>query len=307
MRKQLGSGALWCSVLWSLLCSSAWAAAPALASASVTEHVYVDDRGRSVKFEQPPQRIVSLLPSLTETLCVLGACDRLVGVDRFSTWPKATVEKLPVMGGGLDPNIEAIVALRPDVVVLSNASRVIERLEMLGLRTVALEPRTQADIYRVTHAIGHLLGLPRERAEAEWQRLQAGVDAAAGTVPESVHGAKVYFEVSRGPFVAGPSSFIGEILTRMHVKNVVPDHMGPFPRLNPEFILLSRPDVLLMGSHSMQVAHTYPGWHMLEAVKHNRICGFSVEESGIIVRPGPRMDEAARIIAQCLRDKAPRR
>lgn len=301
MRKRLGQGAVWCAVLWGWLCSSAWAATP------LPEHVYQDDRGRSVALARPPQRIVSLLPSLTETLCVLGACDRLVGVDRFSTWPAATVAHLPVLGGGLDPHIEAIVALRPDVVLLSNASRVIERLEMLGVRTVALEPRTQADIYRVTHAIGHLLGLPRERAEAEWQRLQAGVDAAARTVPESVHGAKVYFEVSRGPFVAGPSSFIGEMLTRMHVKNVVPDHMGPFPRLNPEFILLSRPDVLLMGSHSMQVAHTYPGWQTLEAVQHQRICGFSVEESGIIVRPGPRMDEAARIIAQCLRDKAPRR
>lgn len=265
----------------------------------------VDDRQREIRFEQPPQRIVSLLPSSTETLCVLGACERLVGVDRFSNWPHAVLSKLPVVGGGLDPNIEAIVALRPDVVVLSNSARVVERLEALGLRTVTLEPRTQADVQRVVHVLAKMLGLPKERAEKQWIKLQAGIDAAAQTVPKTVHGARVYFEVSRGPFVAGPSSFIGEILQRMHVENVIPPELGPFPRVSPEFLVRANPEIILMGSHSMQVAHTYPGWQRMDAVKHQRICAFSADESGVIVRPGPRMDEAARIIAQCLAQKAP--
>lgn len=265
----------------------------------------VDDRQREIRFEQPPQRIVSLLPSSTETLCVLGACERLVGVDRYSNWPQAVLSKLPVVGGGLDPNIEAIVALRPDVVVLSNSARVVERLEALGLRTVTLEPRTQADVQRVIHVLAKMLGLPKERAEKEWIKLQAGIDAAAQTVPKTVHGARVYFEVSRGPFVAGPTSFIGEILQRMHVENVISPELGPFPRVSPEFLVRANPEIILMGSHSMQVAHTYPGWQRMDAVKNQRICAFSAEESGVIVRPGPRMDEAARIIAQCLVQKAP--
>lgn len=265
----------------------------------------VDDRQRAIRLEQPPQRIVSLLPSLTETLCVLDACERLVGVDRYSNWPQATLAKLPVVGGGLDPNIEAIMALRPDVVVLSNSARVVERLEMLGLRTVTLEPRTQADVRRVVHVLAHMLGLPKERAEKEWLRLQAGIDAAAHALPKTVHGARVYFEVSRGPFVAGPTSFIGEILQRMHVENVIPPELGPFPRVSPEFLVRANPEIILMGSHSMQVAHTYPGWQRMDAVKHQRICAFNAEEYGVIVRPGPRMDEAARIIAQCLAQKAP--
>ena len=80
-----------------------------------TAHAYqvTDDRGVSVSFAQPPRRIVSLLPSLTETVCALGQCDRLVGVDRYSNYPDR-VKKLPQVGGGLDPNIEAIVALKPD-------------------------------------------------------------------------------------------------------------------------------------------------------------------------------------------------
>ncbi|MNY84827.1 Vitamin B12-binding protein precursor [compost metagenome] len=289
------------AMVWAAVLGSAHAA-------DVTLDAQKDDRGRPVAMAQPPQRIVSLLPSLTETVCALGACDKLVGVDRYSNWPKTLQSTLPILGGGLDPNVEAIVALKPDVVLLSNSSRVVERLEALGLRTVALEPRTQADVHRVLHSIGMLLGLPpAQGAEREWQRLQAGVDAAAQSVPAAVQGARVYFEVSRGPYAAGPSSFIGELLARMHVDNVVPAEMGPFPRLNPEFILRARPDVILMGNYSMQLAHAYPGWASLEAVKHRRVCAFNAEESTTVVRPGPRMDEAARIIARCLAEKAPRR
>jgi iron complex transport system substrate-binding protein len=269
---------------------------------------YQDDRGRSVAMAQVPQRIVSLLPSLTESVCALGACHKLVGIDRYSTWPPDVSSRLPIVGGSLDPNVEAIVALKPDVVLVSGAARVTERLEALGLRTLVLESHTQADVHRVLHSIGIVLGLPPQQgAEHVWQHVQAGMDAAARSVPDSVKGARVYFEVSRGPYAAGPSSFIGELLTQMGVGNVVSADMGPFPRLNPEFILRARPDVILMGNHSMQLAHTYPGWHTLEAVKQQRLCGFDAQESGIIVRPGPRMDEAARIIAHCLTEKAPRR
>ncbi|RYF01946.1 MAG: ABC transporter substrate-binding protein, partial [Comamonadaceae bacterium] len=108
----------------------------------------VDGRGRTVQFERSPQRIVSLLPSLTESVCELQQCHRLVGVDRYSNWPEA-VGRLPRLGGGLDPNIEAIVALRPDVVLLSTSTRASDRLEALGVKVVALEPKTHADVQRV--------------------------------------------------------------------------------------------------------------------------------------------------------------
>ena len=287
----------------------AWAVTGAglATAAGVPAQALHDDRGRPVTSAQPVQRIVSLLPSLTETVCVLGACDRLVGVDRYSNWPNHLLHTLPVVGGGLDPNIEAIVSLKPDVVLMSDAPRVVAQLEALGLRTVALEPHTQEDVQRITYSVGALLGLPPQVAQQQWQRIQAGLQEAAQLVPEQAQGAKVYFEVSRGPFVAGPTSFIGELLTGLKVGNVVPAAMGPFPRLNPEFILRARPDVILMGNHSMQVAHTYPGWASLEAVQQQRVCAFNAEESGIIVRPGPRMDEAARIMARCLAQKAPQR
>jgi len=81
-----------------------------------------DDLGRTLELAQPPQRIVSILPSLTETLCELEQCHRLVGVDRYSTWPPS-LQRLPRVGGGLDPNIEAIVALRPALVLAAPPTR----------------------------------------------------------------------------------------------------------------------------------------------------------------------------------------
>jgi iron complex transport system substrate-binding protein len=279
-----------------------WAGSAAAASPAL------DDRGRPVATATAPQRIVSLLPSLTETVCALDACDKLVGIDRYSNWPQTLLQTLPVVGGGLDPNVEAIVALKPDVVLLSNSARVIDRLEALGLRTVPLEPRTQADVQRVLQAVGELLHIPApEGADKVWQRMQAGMDQAVQSLPPHIKGGKVYFEVSRGPFAAGPQSFLGELVARMGMRNVVPADMGPFPRLNPEFILRAQPDVILMGSHSMQDAVNYPGWHTLAAVREKRVCGFDAQDSSILIRPGPRMDESARIIARCLRDKAPRR
>ena len=115
-----------------------------------------DDRGVILTLAQPPRRIVSLLPSLTETVCELGQCARLVGVDRYSDYPES-VRQLPKVGGGLDPNIEAIVALKPDLVLMATSSRAGERLRSLGIRVLALEPKTHADVKRVLEKIGQVL------------------------------------------------------------------------------------------------------------------------------------------------------
>jgi len=263
-----------------------------------------DERGVSVTFAQTPQRIVSLLPSLTESVCALGQCQRLVGVDRYSNYP-ASVRSLPVLGGGLDPNIEGIVALKPDVVLLATSSRAGLRLESLGIKVVALEPKNHADVRRVLDRLGALLAIaPAQGAERLWRSIDSGMSAAAQSLSAQAKNTRVYFEVSRGPYAAGESSFIGETLTRLGVKNVVPAALGPFPRLNPEFVVRANPDLIMIGNRSMETMVPYPGWSSIKAVREQRICVFGAEESEVLVRPGPRMDEAARIMARCLQDKA---
>jgi iron complex transport system substrate-binding protein len=259
-----------------------------------------DDRGQTVFFAKTPQRIVSLLPSLTESVCAMEQCQRLIGVDRYSNYP-ASVRALPVMGGGLDPNIEAIVALKPDLVLLAVSSRASERLESLGLKVVALEPKSHADVRRVLQKIGLLLAVPPEAgADRLWRVIDSSVSAASQSLSKQAKKSRVFFEVSRGPYAAGEASFIGETLTRLGVKNVVPASLGPFPRLNPEFVVRANPDIIMVGNRSMQGRIPYPGWAGIRAVKEQRICVFGIDESDVVVRPGPRMAEAARLMAACL-------
>ncbi len=263
-----------------------------------------DDRGVSVTFARSPQRIVSMLPSLTESVCGLDQCQRLVGVDRYSNYPDS-VRRLPVLGGGIDPNIEGIVALKPDVVLVSTASRAATRLEALGIKVVALEPKTHADVRRVLTVVGALLEVPDDTgAERLWRIIDSSVSAAAQSLSPKAKNVRVYFEVSRGPYAAGESSFIGETLKRLGVKNVVPAALGPFPRLNPEFVVRANPDIIMIGNRSMLAMVPYPGWGSIKAVKEQRICVFGVGDSDVVVRPGPRMAEAARIMAKCLEEKA---
>jgi len=275
-----------------------------LAGMVAAAHAYevTDDRGVVVSFTQPPQRVVSLLPSLAETVCELGACNRLVGVDRYSNYP-VSLQKLTQVGGGLDPNIEAIVALRPDVVLMAVSSRASERLRALGLKVVSLEPKTHADVQRVMLTIGALLGVPD--AAKIWRAIDAGVSAAAQSVPASVKGTRVYFEVNPGPYAAGEASFIGETLTRLGVKNIVPAKLGPFPKLNPEFIVRANPDLIMVGERNASGLSQRPGWHSIRALRDQRLCIFPTEAANTLVRPGPRMAEGARLMAQCLNDKAP--
>lgn len=263
-----------------------------------------DDRGRLVTLPQAPQRIVSLLPSLTESVCELDQCHRLVGVDRYSNWPES-VARLPKLGGGIDPSIEAIVAAKPDVVLLAASSRASDRLEALGLKVVVLEPKTHADVRRVLGVVGQVLGVPQaEGADRLWRVIDAAVQAAAQSLPPKARNLRVYFEVSRGPYAASEASFIGESLARLGVRNVVPGALGPFPRLNPEYVVRANPDVLMIGNSSMQSMVPYPGWSTMRAVRENRVCVFGPGDAEVVVRPGPRMAEAARIMARCLTEKA---
>lgn len=261
-----------------------------------------DDRGVTLSFAQTPQSIVSLLPSLAETVCELGHCGRLVGVDRYTNYP-ASLQKLPQLGGGLDPSIEAIVSLKPDVVLMAKSSRAAERLEALGIKVMALEPKTYADVQRVMLKLGQLLEVPD--AQRVWRAIDAGVSAAAQSLPEQVRGTRVYFEVNQGPYAASEASFIGETLIRLGVKNIVPANLGPFPKLNPEYIVRANPDLIMVGQGSADGLTQRPGWHSIRAVRERRVCIFPAEQANVLVRPGPRMAEAARLMAQCLSDKAP--
>jgi iron complex transport system substrate-binding protein len=287
-RKLIARGRLW-PVLLCLL------AAFSLPAAAVRA---VDDRGVDVELPRPARRVVSLLPSLTETVCELGACDRLVGVDSYSNWPER-VRALPHLGGLEDASIERIVALKPDLVLMPASSRALARLEGLGIKVFGLEPKTLADVRRSLDKVGELLELPG--ADRVWTRMNAGIAEAAASLPPALRGTTVYFEVASGPYAASESSHIGEILARLGAVNVVPGRLGSVPKLNPEFVVRADPQLIIVAERESANLKHRPGWGALRALKSGRVCALAPARADVVVRPGPRLAEAARILAQCLR------
>jgi iron complex transport system substrate-binding protein len=278
---------------------------PALVAGATTPIVLHDSLQREVRFARAPQRIITLLPSLTEMVCALGECGRLVATDRFSNWPES-VKNLPKAGGLDDAQIELIVSLRPDVVLLSHVARVTERLEELGVVTFVIETASFADIGRTATTIGTLLGIP-ERAAALNRDIERSVDSVAQRARQTLRGRSplVYYEVDGAPYGAGPTSFIGTLLARLGSRNILTADLGPFPALNPEYVVLHDPDVIFVSPNEALDLARRPGWDRLRAVREQRVCTFPSEVRDTIVRPGPRVADGMRAIAECLGRVAP--
>jgi iron complex transport system substrate-binding protein len=257
-----------------------------------------DDSGATLTLPAAPQRIVSLLPSITESVCALGACARIVGTDRYSNWP-ASVIGLPKLGGIDDAQIEAIVALRPDIVLLSTSARVTDRLQALGLKVLVLESRDHADVRRTLTLLARMLGA-QQQATAAWAAIERDTKAAAARVPATLKGKRVYFEVDSTPYAAGAGSFIGETLSELGLANAIPADLGPFPKLNPEYVVRLQPDIVMAAERSVAEMPKRPGWSTLRALQTGQTCGFSPADDELLIRPGPRMGEAALLLADCL-------
>lgn len=270
-----------------------------LFSTSVIAIELVDDRGVLVQFDHTPKRIVSLLPSITESVCMLGQCDRLVGVDSFSNYPLSVLD-LRTLGSGLQPNIEKILALKPDLVLMGMSPRAAEHLKSLGLNVFSLEAKKFQDIQRVLEKLAIILNVPQAQAKNLWRAIHEEVDAIARALPVVDPKLKVYFEVSSAPYAAGPDSFIGETLERLGVENIIPVRLGAFPKINPELVVRSNPDVIMLSDRNTLNLSDRPGWSGLKAVREGRVCNFTEQESDVIVRAGPRLTEGAKALARCL-------
>lgn len=289
-------GGRW-AVLLSLLCAGltmgAWDASAAAPRLAIT-----DDGGRVVSLSAPPVRIVSLLPSLTEAVCVLGACERLIGVDRWSNWPDA-VARLPKLGSLDEAPLERIVALRPDLVLVAPSSRVAPRLRQLGLTVAELDARDLPGVATLLGKVATLLGRP-EAGPRHWATIRAELEAAARSVRPAARGHSVYVEISSAPHAAGEGSYIGQLLEQQGAVNIVPLALGPFPKLNPEFVVRARPALVIVSATEVQALRRRPGWEAIPAVREQRLCALQPTELDALSRPGPRLPEAARVLANCL-------
>jgi iron complex transport system substrate-binding protein len=245
-----------------------------------------------------PQRVVSLLPSLTESVCALGACHKLVGTDRYSNWP-AQVQSLPKLGGLDDVQLELMVRLRPDLILLAPGTRVAARLEQLGFTVLALPSNTHEDVHSALNFLAQRLGTPIS-ADTVWARIQRDIQIAKTQVPTALAGRRVYFEIDDATYAAGQASFIGQTLTQLGLGNIVPTALGAFPKLNPEFVVRYPPDIIMARQTNLEAMASRPGWNSLPALKQKQSCGFSSVQYELLIRPGPRLGQGAQQLAQCL-------
>ena len=107
--------------------------------------------------------------------------------------------------------------------------------------------------------------------------------------------------MSSAPYAAGQASFVGETLTQLGMRNAVPAQLGPFPKLNPEFVLRAQPQWVMANARELRVMASRPGWAALTALQQGRSCSFEGPSWELLIRPGPRLGEAALALADCLR------
>jgi iron complex transport system substrate-binding protein len=259
----------------------------------------IDDAGTRVRLAGPPRRIVSLIPATTELLFALGAGDRLVGRTTWCDYPAAAA-RVPDLGNGIGPNVEAVVAARPDLVLLykSAANRdAADRLRSFGMPTLELATDRMQDFDRITRLVGRALGRA-EAAESLVARTTRDLEAASRHAVEPSRRPSVFILAwSRPPMTLGRGSFLSEIVQRAGARNVFDDLPSSSAPISIEAVVARDPDFILISSEGEPEIAGRPEWRAVRAVRERRFLRVHGSEFN---RPGPRMPDAVREFATAL-------
>jgi ABC-type Fe3+-hydroxamate transport system substrate-binding protein len=278
-------------------------ALPVLASACVRDvqvprSTVADDFGDTLVLAQPPQRIVSLNPTTTELLFAIGAGSRVVGRTSYDIFPDS-VKAVPDLGQGLRPNVEAVLAARPDLVILyaSNDNRdAVRRLRASGVQTVAYKADRIADFVRVTAALGRLVG-DTVRASHTIDSVQATiarVRAKTAGLPKP----RVFWPFWEAPLLSvGGGSFINELIEIAGGINVFGDLQQPSPAVTFEELFRRDPDLILTGRKTREHFLNDARWRTLRAVRDGHIL---LIDTTIVNGPSSRLGSSAAFIARLL-------
>jgi len=238
----------------------------------------------------PSQRIVSLLPSFTEILFDIGAGDRVVGRTQWCDYPPAALA-VPSVGEGLPPNIEAVAARRPDLVVLYNAgpnATAAKQLERLGIRTVLIDLNRLEDLGPAARTLGKLTG-----REQQAESLATAMDGLAARPPPSATTSLAFVVWDNPPIIIGHASYLDQLAAQAGARNVFGDITAPSAQVALETIVARDPQWIAVLSDSAAP----PGfakrreWRAVRAVREGH---FLFLKGSLFGRPGPRSDEAIR-------------
>lgn len=252
-----------------------------------------------------PQRIVSLAPAITETLFALGAGAEVAGVSQYCDYPPE-VARLPKVGTFLTPNIEAIAGRRPTIVIglqTSSDLREIRALRAMGYRTLMVDDNSIAGIEASIRTVGDAIGRVRE-ARALLDSTHARIEA----IEERLRGSPerpVLMVVGHQPMVAvGTGTYLDELLTMARAKNIAAGAAQAWPRLSIEYIIATRPEVILdgqMGSDPGSPSSFWGKYPTIPAVSAHRVVGYPEDPT---LHPGPRIVETLEILARLIHPEA---
>lgn len=262
----------------------------------------VDTAGHTVKLPARVARVVSLAPSLTEILFAIGAGDQVIGVDRFSNWP-AEARGRTLVGSDIEPSLERIVALKPDVVFsarTANPEATVHGLERLGVPVYVSRSETLAEVRRDVVNVGEVVGR-RAEAEALAASMAARLEALRGAVAgDGGAGPLVLVVVWPEPLtVAGPGSFVDELLRHVGARNLAADAAVPFPTYGVERVIERQPDVIIVGTHAAGAPPLQPLERLpVPAARQGRI---HLVDGDLLFRPGPRLADGAEALVAALK------
>ncbi|TYP77562.1 ABC transporter substrate-binding protein [Paenibacillus methanolicus] len=271
------------------------------AAAPVYPLTVTDATGAQVTFEKAPEKVVTLVPSETEIMFAIGAGDAVVGVDDNSNYPEEAAAKAKV--GGMEANIEAIVALKPDLVLASSSMNApaVEKLRSLNLTVLATDPKTYDEVMNKIGQIGAIMNKTNEALEVanHMKDVRQQVMDAVKDAPKP----KVYLEFSPG-WTVGKGEFLDEIITLAGGANIA--EQPSWYEIDPEKVIEQNPDVIVYASLNIKegeknpildAIEKRPGWEAIAAIQNKKL--YEVEQDPL-VRVGPRLAEGLLEVAKKL-------
>ncbi len=264
----------------------------------------VDAMGRPFEFSTPPQRIVSHVPSITETFFALGLNEQIVGVSDFCNYPEEAKSK-PKIGGYFDPSIEAIVALEPDIVLTDGHVSAIDQLEGLGIPFVVIQPKDIDGVLDDISLLGYITAA-EQMAEEIILDMRARIDAVVDTVG-GAYTTRVFYVFDATdptkPWTAGPTSFVNDLIQLAGGDNIAAQAAGPWVQFSIEELVDSDPEIIIVDSMmgtaviSPEEIKELTGWKDTTAAKDDRIYAI---DGDLVNRTGPRivqgLEEMAKVI-----------
>ncbi len=269
--------------------------------------VYIDEMGRRVDIPPRPQRIVSLAPSITETLFALGLDREIVGVTMLSTYPEGARSK-PRVGTFVNISLERVVALNPDLVIGiadGNQKETVEQLERVGIPVYVVNPRGFEEIYRMILDIGRITGRA-DQAEKMVADLRGRINHVAFSL-EGLERPRVFLQIGVSPIISvGKDTLHDELIYRAGGVNIYAEASVRYPRCGIEDIIVRKPDIIIVssmkqGGDFLEVRDGWKRWKIIPAVRNGRI---HIIDTDLIDHPSPRVVDGLEKMAGIIHPEA---